>query len=560
MDNDTSRSTPTSGGRNGSATPYKFATGVNRNITSQLPPRWALQARDKAAANDYLAALCWRLGRMVAGNAAAALQERLITQGPTGDIAGDGPHQAGVAVLPVWVWLPPKVDMGRKGAGLVPVRLTYQRLGAAQQPITPADDIQTSDTQPEDVRDNGPIHLVPAGGDVEVAWRARGAGWDTSGTLSLRPGPLSPALSGPDGRTSSHNRPRHAPASCPGRSPIGARPSPDGMPQDILPPTSPVALAAGGVLPALDELAQDGGRARWEIITELETMVRKYLWRARSRVLDLVEQGELYIPAQRAHGGDMPVQRARSSDISLHDGGDWLSGPVLDTLADEIVLGPDGRRSRADRLLERCLLPGTFNNVDPLRYVATSLRCTAVQAVQRHLGDPAAGAGVRRVAAQLSVPRDRPLSPEDIQLVLKEFQAAHPKERLGPARAARALEFYTAALAPMPAQRHRSNGTGARSGHNADHSAKPSTQRRLHIAPDVTASEIVRSIVEHCRSEGGNDLATVAQRWLTAVAAGEDVNIPALAQELWVSPEQARSLMAAAQATAARASIHDGAA
>jgi hypothetical protein len=528
---------------------------VNRDITSQLPRRWEQRQCDKAATNDYLAALCWRLGRMVAGNAAAALRERLL--------AKDKPHQAGVAAhfgvaaLPVWVWLPPKVDMGRKGAGLVPVRLTYRRLGATQQ-----GDAQTSDAQPGDMSDDGPtfddgpVVLVPAEGDIEVAWRARGAGWDTSGTLSLHPSPSGHTASG----SPSHNRPRHAPASCPGRSPTGARPGPDGMPQDIVPSVFPIAPASPGVLPALDELAEDGGRARWEIITELETMVKKYLWRARSRILDFVEQGELFMPAQRSRSCDMPVQRAHSSDISWQGEADWLSGPVLDALADEIVLGPDGQRSRADRLLERCLLPGTFVNVDPLRYIATSLRCTSVQAVQRHLGDPAAGAGVRRVAAQLSVPRDRPISPEDITRVLEEYQAAHPKERLGPARAARALEFYTAVSVPV--QRHRSNGAGTRAGRVTNPGARPSAQRHLRSLDmtALTASEIVRSIVEHCRSEGGDDLATVAQRWLTAVAAGEDVNIPALAQELWVSPEHARSLMATAQATAASASIRDGAA
>ena len=51
----------------------------------------------------FLAELSWRLGPMVVGKAAAGL---VSTQ------------RAGAAVLPVWLWLRPKVDMGRKGQGL----------------------------------------------------------------------------------------------------------------------------------------------------------------------------------------------------------------------------------------------------------------------------------------------------------------------------------------------------------------------------------------------------------------------------------------------------------
>ena len=80
---------------------------------------------------DFLADFCWHLGRMVVGKAAAGLASC---------------RRAGAAVLPVWVWLPPNMDMGRKGTGLVPVRVAYG--------------------------DDCPVVLVPPNGTVEVPWRA----------------------------------------------------------------------------------------------------------------------------------------------------------------------------------------------------------------------------------------------------------------------------------------------------------------------------------------------------------------------------------------------------
>lgn len=97
---------------------------------------------------DFLADLCWRLGRMVIGRAAAGLAPC---------------RPAGAVVVPVWVWLRPNMDMGRKGAGLVPVRVAYGD-------------------------DDCPVVLVPPGGVVEVPWRAIGAGWDLSGSVLVTAG------------------------------------------------------------------------------------------------------------------------------------------------------------------------------------------------------------------------------------------------------------------------------------------------------------------------------------------------------------------------------------
>ena len=91
-------------------------------------------------------------------------------------------------------------------------------------------------------------------------------------------------------------------------------------------------------------------------------MARKYIWRARSSVLLAVASGEM---------AEHDSMRLTRDDV--------------DAIADEIVFG------RGERLLERCLLPGTFAKVEPLRYASVGLRLAARQAVQRHIGDPPAG-------------------------------------------------------------------------------------------------------------------------------------------------------------------------
>ena len=130
----------------------------------------------------FLPELCWRLGHMVIGKAAFGLVL---------------PLPAGAAVLPVWIWLRAKADMGRKGRDLVPVRVDY---GTA-----------------------GPLVLVPEGGAVVVPWTALGAGWELSGQVLVRAGEQ--CHSGP------------------GRPP--ARRTPTSVPTEVLTPV----LDAGAALP-----------------------------------------------------------------------------------------------------------------------------------------------------------------------------------------------------------------------------------------------------------------------------------------------------------------------
>jgi len=98
---------------------------------------------------------CASLNRIIVGRSAQAVLD-----------AGNLPEQAGVVVAPVWAWLEPKIDMGRKSRNnatgetlLMPVRYDY----------------------PE-----GPVLLVTE--SRSVAWTAQGLGNEENGTMGLSVG------------------------------------------------------------------------------------------------------------------------------------------------------------------------------------------------------------------------------------------------------------------------------------------------------------------------------------------------------------------------------------
>ena len=237
---------------------------------------------------------------------------------------------------------------------------------------------------------------------------------------------------------------------------------------------------------------------------ELSNMALKYVWRARSAAL-----------------------------ASLHPRADGLLEQLFSTedvraAADELVLGADGRRSRADSLLERCLQPRTFERVDPLRYISTSLRCSARQMVNRRLGDPDLGAHIRRLADQLELPAHRGLTEEEIRLVKKSYLVQRPSSRLGKARIAAATRpRLISSLVVQP-------GDGPQS---------PSVE---HVPSTIDR------IVGACKAEGGDLLAEVARCWLSRAAIGDQPTDKDLADELWLDQRQVGWLVAQAREIAAR--------
>lgn len=372
-------------------------------------------------------------------------------------------------------------DMGRKGsAGTVPVRVAYE---------------------PPDGHGDGPVVLAPPEG-VDVPWRAVGAGWDVSGTLKLT-------------------------AARGWRQPDAVREvsTLDRLPGD-LPSDMVVALSSWKATSArLRELAEDGAQAHWESLQEFRAMTRTYIWRARAKILGFVERGEMVLPWQ---------DRGREARRQ------WLTTRDIDTLADQVVYGAADVQGRAERLLERLLVPTTFERVDPLRYVTKSLSCSAGQAVSRHLGDPAVGTKVRLVADKMGISPAWPPSSDDLDLVLKEYRATYPQHKLGRTRALQALRFRT------------------------QWDLEAAVDGSVDVAGTalgvVSASQKIDDITSRCRSVGGDSLAAVAKRWLWAIARG-DVSHDAgsIARDLGMGVEEVEGQIGRVRVIALAALEKDGA-
>jgi len=265
------------------------------------------------ARHPWAARCCDLLEQVIVGRAA----ETLVG-------AGAPPGRARSAVIrsSVWIWRDPLLDVGRKASGpdgtrlLLPIRVSWDG---------------------EAVRLVGP-------GRYELAWSARGMGYDLSGseTVEAVTGPVPPG---------------------PGLVAGG---------------TGPVTVGVGvrGRIGAeLSRLAGAGVAARWELIGMFEPLLVRALNRAHTRVA-----AEL-----RPNGGRV------------------LSMLEIEALRDRMLLGEDDDAGHVGRLLERCLAPRAFEAVDPLRYVARDLARTAEEAVRRMVGDPKIGSKIRRVHAELGV-------------------------------------------------------------------------------------------------------------------------------------------------------------
>jgi len=331
--------------------------------------------------NDYLATTCWRLERYIAGMAAKDAVARLG--------AADSAPQALVALLPVWVWARPRMDMGRKGSGLVPVRMLYEAEGhGASVAMDGA----------------SPVVIAEKSG-AAVKWTMCGAGWSSSGSIILKEGSTLP------------ERPVR-----PSRSPIA-------------PPEEVVAVRGALASRLMGSLISDGESATWELRHSMEEAVRKYLWRAYAKFSAMIDAGERI--AVRQPGPDAISAIVEAGAVEQ----DMLTPTDIDTIVNEIVLGSHDRPSRVSRLLERCAMPRTFERVDPLRYIAVALRCAADQAMQSYVGDFSFGNEIRRIADSLDLPKDREPSSDEIDHVLKCYKEEHPGKSLGALRVIRALRL-----------------------------------------------------------------------------------------------------------------------
>lgn len=252
--------------------------------------------------HEWIDWFCGRLARVHAGRQATHL------------LSSSLPANGNLAILPMWVWLPPRIDVGRKArrrdgsTAHLPVRLSWE---------------------------HGPVMITEH--EVEIRWSLAGMGYIEDGSLRL------PAM-------------------------------PDGAPPDIADQVLTAPHVPRQVLAAhLQDLADDGAAARWELLLGLEPFVRKEVDRAAAAVrYELAEiRGEL-------------------SRV--------LDGEGLQRVVDRMLLGDADYAGRVGPLLDRCLDPGAFRNVDPLRHVAKDLHRSAQEEVRKAINDPRAGRRIRLLA------------------------------------------------------------------------------------------------------------------------------------------------------------------
>lgn len=335
-------------------------------------------------AHPWSATWCELLGRILAGRAAADLEREL---------AG---RAVGVVVLPSFVLVDPKLDLGRKALARGGRRLRFparviwtdlgDRTGQSVDGHDAADHLGAVDPELYGI---GPTLLAATGAERRVAWEAVGVGVRVSGTTTI---------------CASQGTPQS-----PSRSTVALEPIPEA-----------VVVAASTRRAATDELQRlvlDGQDAFWQARQMLE---RHGDWVLRRRLA------------------------AVTAEIAPGEGERLLDETDLEVVRDELLLGDAERRISPayDRIIERCLAPGAFARVDPQHRVMRSLRSTTETALRRRIGDPHVGRKVRQLVSE------EPL--ESLDELIARYGERWPKDRLGVRRIEAALSVK-GAVAPVPA-------------------------------------------------------------------------------------------------------------
>ena len=169
------------------------------------------------------------------------------------------------------------------------------------------------------------------------------------------------------------------------------------------------AATRTGMAHDLARITAAGRAARWDLLQMLEPYVRSAVVRGHARVA-------AEVAGESNHSGPRVVLDDTDQEV------------VIDTL----LLGEGAGPGHVARMLDRCLRPGTFTRVDPLRYIAVTLRRDAEQEIRRRIGDPRIGRKVRalhRLHPGICLPD-----------LVERYRALHPQDRLTPRQAAAALE------------------------------------------------------------------------------------------------------------------------
>ena len=155
------------------------------------------------------------------------------------------------------------------------------------------------------------------------------------------------------------------------------------------------------------------------VVDSLITQSDKSWWEALS-LLD----SSAFRAANVAHG-------AVSSELGREA---LLDEVGLEALRDQLLINP-GRNtgvSPAQRILTKCLVPETFNLVDPGLFVFSSLSRDAYTLLRSMIGDPHVGSRIRKLSRSLSI-----TDPDEL---LVECQKRYPTWTISRTAVSRALE------------------------------------------------------------------------------------------------------------------------
>ena len=221
---------------------------------------------------------------------------------------------------------------------------------------------------------------------MQTGWRAAGLGLDEHGAAQLactpHPGARIDPVSGLPDRVTAH------------------------------------AASRTGMAHDLARIAAAGRAARWDLLQLLEPYVRAAVIRGHARV-----------------AAEVAGATSTSSRPAVLDDTD------LEVVADALLLGEGAGPGPVARMLDRCLRPDTFRRVDPLRYIAVTLRRDAEQEIRRRIGDPRIGRKIRALHRQhpgISLPD-----------LVAWYRSLYPQDRLSTQRAAAALQTSIRVRVPV---------------------------------------------------------------------------------------------------------------
>jgi hypothetical protein len=174
----------------------------------------------------------------------------------------------------------------------------------------------------------------------------------------------------------------------------------------VLPPEWGEFVSLRGAERLARGIVTQGQTGRWGLVTSLEHFTNNKLNHANSTVA------------------------AELGEFANHAIAAVLDDIAIDELLSEMLYGQGGS-SVITRMVDRSLLPETFQHVDPMHYFAVGLRARAEEAIRRRIGDPKIGPKIRRVLIRSEA--------TTLDELLTAYNKAHPRDSLAKKRAIAAL-------------------------------------------------------------------------------------------------------------------------